>query len=229
MNVHDGHRQRLREKYLADGADSFADHNLLELLLCYSRPRGDVNPLAHELINTFGSFAGVFSAPYEELLKVEGTGQSTALLIRLIRDICSRYEVSLTNVGRTLTNTEDAGRYLMPYFIGKSQETVYIVCLDGKHKVLYCGEIGAGDSRNVDITVRSVLETSLRHGAADVLLAHNHPSGVALPSSLDIESTQNMRETLGSVGIRLVEHLIFSGDDFVSMAENGMLPGMGLN
>jgi DNA repair protein RadC len=226
MNIHSGHRARVRKKFIEGNSDSFADYNLLELLLFYSVPRGDVNPLAHSLIDSFGSFSSALDAPYEELLKINGIGESTAVLLKLIPELARRYYRSADESSRILMTTEDVGRMVMPYFIDQECESLVIVCMDRKHKMLYCGRLTSGGLGSVDVLTRDIADIAVRYECEKIVLAHNHPSGVALPSELDSRSTSGIQAVLGSMGVALVDHLIVAGDDFVSMAENGDLPGM---
>ena len=223
MSVHDGHRVRMKNRFLEHGLDSFDDHNVLELLLFYAIPRGDVNPLAHELVTRFGSLAAVFDAPLDELMKVPGIGENTALLIKLIPQMSRRYMISRTRNDNILNSTEKAGNYLMQFFYAERDEVVYMACLDAKCKVINCKLIFRGSVNSANISVRKLVENALLYNATSVIIAHNHTSGIALPSQEDISTTRKIEDALRAVDIILNDHIIVADDDYVSLADNGIL------
>ena len=144
MSIHDGHRQRLKNRFLNEGLDHFEDIQVLELLLFYAIPRQDTNPIAHGLIESFGSLAQVMEAPVEELKKVPGMGDSAAIFLSLVTAACRYYLVKRSDSHVVLTTVEQCGNYLLPFFCGKRNETVYLLCLDAQCKVLACKEVGEG-------------------------------------------------------------------------------------
>lgn len=221
MNGHDGHRERMRRRFLDHGLDNFDDHNVLELLLFFALPRRDTNALAHRLMQRFGSLDGVFDAPAEELQAVEGMGESAVTLIRLVPAVGRRYMMRRGQPGRILRDTEAAGRYLVPRFLGERDEIVLLLCLDAKMKLLACRELGRGDVRHTGLNLRKLAEAALSHNAAAVILAHNHVSGVALPSPEDRESTARAWQLLQTLNVELIDHIIVGGDDFVSLKDDG--------
>ena len=225
MGVHDGHRKRLKTQFLIHGED-FHDHQLLELLLCYAIPQGDVNGLAHALLDQFGSLAGVFDALPPSLTRVDGVGEHTAVLLKLIPKLAGRYSTIRSSPGDILASSRAARDYLLPYFQpGPRNEMVYLVCMDAKYKVLGCHKLGEGTVNAADITPRRVVELALAHNASAVLLAHNHVSGLALPSNADLLTTETLARVLREVGVELADHLIFTEDDMVSLKDSGLLNG----
>ena len=221
MGLHDGHRKRLKEQFL-NHSDGFHDHQLLELLLCYAIPQGDVNGLAHRLLDRFGSLAGVLDARPEALEQVPGVGEHTAVLLKLIPVLSGRYQADRAGMGTILDSTQAAGQYLRPYFSqGARYEMAYVVCLDGKYKVLGCHKLDEGTVNAAEITPRKMVEIVLAHNATAAILAHNHLSGLALPSNADLMSTQQLRAILRSVDVELLDHLIFTDDDMVSLKDSG--------
>ena len=221
MSIHDGHRQRIKKQYRDHGLLNFEDHSALELLLFYAMPRSDVNPLAHRLIDRFGSLNAVFDVPVGELMKVSGVGENTALLIKLVVDINRQLMVSRGRNCKIIDSTEKAGAYIAPFFHGERDEVVYMICLDAKFKVLNCKLMSRGSVNTANIVVRKIVENALANNSMSVILAHNHISGVALPSHEDKESTKRICEALQAVDIVLADHIIVADDDFVSMADNG--------
>lgn len=223
MPVHDGHRARKKEQFRDHGLDAFADHEVLELLLYYAVPRQDTNPIAHRLMEHFGSLNAVLSAERSELCEVEGIGENTATLLSLIYPLCRRARVS-TGPEIILGSVEQAGEYFVNLFLGEREEKLYVACVDAKGRLLTCRLMCKGSSNSMNINVRSIVEVALKCGASNILLAHNHPSGVALPSQEDNSATLTVFEALRRVGIELTDHIIVGGDDFVSLRHNGLLP-----
>lgn len=222
MSIHEGHRQRMKQRFLREGLDHFEQHQVLELLLYYCVPRRDTNPIAHALLQRFGSVAQVLEAPYEELMKVPGMGESAATFLTLINDLGRYYQVNRAGKPTILSTVEQCGRYLVPHFYGRRNETVFLLCLDAKCKVLCCKEVGEGSVNSAAIPIRRLVEMALGTNATSVILAHNHPSGLALPSDEDICTTRRLAMALDSVEIRLVDHVVVAEDDFVSMAQSGL-------
>lgn len=220
MEIHDGHRQRMKDRFIKHGLDNFDDHNVLELLLFFAMPRRDVNPLAHNLMSRFGSLSGVFDATHEELMKVEGIGENTATLIKLMPAVSRRYMMCKTSFDNILVTTVDIGNYLLPRFIGLREEVVYLICLDAKNKVLSCTLVSKGSVNAAQISTRSILETALNHNASSIILSHNHISGLAYPSSEDIVTTKQLNSVLNAAGIYFRDHIIVGGEDFVSLRDS---------
>ena len=204
-SIHTGHRQRVKDEFSARGLAGWPDHRVLELLLYYAIPQGDVNGLAHELVERFGSLAGVLDAAEEELCRVPGVGQHPAVLLKLIPAAGARYLQSRADLGEPVRRTEDAYALLEPYFFGARNEMIYLLALDGKNKPL------------------GVRKEAAALRAPQIYLAHNHISNLAFPSPVDISTTQTMRTALAGVGIELLDHLVFVDGDMVSMRDSGMM------
>lgn len=224
MGVHDGHRERLRQRFLRHGLDGFEEHTALELLLHYARPRIDTNEIAHELIERFGSFSGVLDAPVEELAEVKGMGETSAVLLKMVPEMASYYLSSRSDAGDILNTTARAGAFFLPRFLGKKTEEVYVAALDDKRKVLRCTCISRhGIVNAVAISVKHVVAEAVRANATGMLLAHNHPAGLALPSAADKAVTRKIYQALWHINIQLVDHLIVADGDFVSLADSGFI------
>ena len=222
MSIHDGHRQRLKNRFRQEGLDGFDEVNVLELLLFYAIPQKDTNPIAHRLLDRFGSLAQVLEATPEELEKVPGIGDNAATLVTLTTALARYYMVNRTAQSMVLASTEQCGDYLLPYFIGRRNETVFILCLDAKCKVLGCKEVGEGSVNSASVPIRRIVELALGMNATTVVLAHNHPSGLALPSGDDVQTTRRLAAALDGVDITLADHIIVADDDYVSLAQSGL-------
>ncbi len=223
MSIHDGHRARLRATFVENGLDGFNELNSLELLLFYAIPRRDTNELAHTLLDRFDSLDGVFDASLHELMSVEGIGENAAALIKLIPEIMRKSCVTKASEVKTITTSMQAGKYLMPRFLYQKEEILLLLCLDSQKRVISCIELSRGVVNSVEANVRRIVETALRYRASSVIMSHNHPDGIALPSREDDAITKQVSAALYSVGIPLVDHIIVAGDDFVSYADSGML------
>ncbi len=221
MSIHDGHRQRLKDRFRLNGLDNFTDIQVLELALFYCIPRKDTNDLAHSLLEHFGSLSRVLEAPVEELQKVPGIGENTAIFLSLLPQIGRYYLVDRSQREEILPTIEKCGAYLVHYFFGKPVETVYLLCLDAKCKVLCCREVARGSINSAGVSVRKIVETALGANATTVVLAHNHPSGLALPSPEDIQTTRRVAAALSAVEVHLADHIVVADGDYVSMVQSG--------
>ena len=223
MGIHDGHREKMRQRFLKSGLDSFADHEALELLLYYAIPRRDTNPIAHALMDRYGSLSAVLTAPVEDLKKVEGVGESAAVLLKLAPQLYRKARLSDAEQETVLSSVERVGAYLLERFAGEKNEVVYQLCLDRKGRLLACKKLGEGGIASADLDVRRLVENAILTGASSVVLAHNHPSGVALPSRDDYAATDRAKTALSVVGVALADHIIVADGDFVSMSDSGYL------
>lgn len=213
----------MKARYRDHGLDNFNDVNVLELLLFYAIPRKDTNELAHALLDHFGSLDRIFEASVPELEEVPGIGENTALLITLVPQITRRYLMAKGNCICSITSSAEAGKYLVPRLMFEKEEKLLLLCLDAKKSVISCVSLGSGVINAVDVNVRKVVENAVRNRASSVILAHNHPSGVALPSREDERITREIASALKLVGIPLDDHIIVAGDDYVSFADSGLI------
>ena len=224
MGIHDGHREKMRRRFLSGGLEQFADHEALELLLYYAIPRRDTNPIAHALIDRYGSLSAVLAAPVEDLQKVEGIGESAAILLKLVPRLCAKARLADADRQELILNTASrAGAYLLERFYGEQNEVIYQLCLDRKGKLLACKKLGEGSIASAALDVRKLVENAILHSASSVVLAHNHPSGIASPSHEDYAATDRARNALETIGVALADHIIVADGDFVSLAETGYL------
>ena len=224
MGIHDGHREKMRRRFLSGGLEQFADHEALELLLYYAIPRRDTNPIAHALIDRYGSLSAVLAAPVEDLQKVEGIGESAAILLKLVPRLCAKARLADADRQELILNTASrAGAYLLERFYGEQNEVIYQLCLDRKGKLLACKKLGEGNIASAALDVRKLVENAILNSASSVVLAHNHPSGIASPSGEDYAATDRARAALETIGVSLADHIIVADGDFVSLAESGYL------
>ncbi len=222
-SVHKDHRKRRRQQFYDHGADAFADHELLELLLFYGIARRDVNVLAHTLLAEFGSLDAVFSAPIEALESIDGIGAQTAILIKLVPKLIHRAHLTSLKNDVPLDTVERIGDFFAELFTCESNEVMYQLCLDAKGRKLNCRKVSEGDPSSVSLNLRQIVQNALKCNAVMVAVAHNHPSGVAFPSHGDKIATMQIAEALRTVNVELVDHIVVAGNDYISFRHDGLL------
>ncbi len=228
MGVHDGHRARVRQRVLEEGLAHLPAHNVLEILLFFSRPRGDTNELAHRILNRFhGDITAVFEASYEDLLTIEGVGENTAFLLRLIPQVASYYRSARVKEGLGLTSLETMREYFIPIFYGKHNEELHLISLDAAMRPISDTLISEGSVSASAVNVKRIVEAAISSHAARVMLAHNHPSGVPRPSQRDEEATRAVQAALALVDIPLEDHIIVAEENLCSFRCSGILPYSG--
>ena len=220
---HEGHRARLRQQISERGLDGLPPHNILEFLLFHTIARRDVNDLAHALIDRFGSFSGVLDASREELKKVAGCSEVTASFLNALPGVFRAYQEDKLTRGIVFEDVPQLGDYLASLFVGRNVETVILLCLDLKNKLIASKVVATGSVAHVALPIRRIVEIALSVGAVGIAIAHNHPGGYALPSSGDISATRQLQDALGPLGIELIEHVVASEDDYTSMRLSGYL------
>ncbi len=221
---HDGHRKRMKQRFLNDGGfDYFAPHEVLEMLLYSTMARGDTNPIGHELMKKFGNLANVFEADPSELKKIPGVGENSAFLLSMIPHLARAYSQAKWNRNVMLGTTELAGEYAINLFIGKTYEEFHIICVDSNRRVFYQGRITQGTINEVPAYPRLIVEEVLKHNAQYVIFAHNHPNGSARPSEGDKQATEQLINALEAIHVNVIDHIIVAGNQFFSMADMGII------
>lgn len=218
-NPHDGHRSRMRQRYLEHGFDGFQDHEILEMILYNCYRRRNTNDISHKLLETFGSISAVVEAPVDSLIEA-GVSESVAVTLKMIPDICRVYYDDRNNRPSKIIQFDELCDYFIHKFIGRFDEVVYLLLMDSKKRELFCGVVATGTNCASDVPLRKIVDFALRYGASNAVIAHNHPSGIALPSRMDLQVTNILFKTLESVGVRLVDHIIVADDDCVSLRDS---------
>ena len=219
MNIHSEHRQRVKNRFRNEGLDHFEELHALELLLFYALPRIDTNPIAHDLLNHFGNLRNVLEAQVEQLMSIKGLGEHAAILLSLVRGLSQKYMISGDSAA-PLNTLEDCGNYLINRFIGQRNEVVMLLCLDAKRAPLCCRIVSEGSVNAAEISTRKVVEAALAVNATSVILAHNHPRGIAVPSMPDIVTTRRIGAALSAVDIVLEDHFVVADRDYVSLRQS---------
>lgn len=221
--IHDGHRQRLRQRFIDCSLDAFSDHEVIELMLTYAIPRRDVNELAHRVLDHFGSFSAVLDASVEELCRVEGISTNSAVLFSLHAQVAKRYMMDRNKERLQINNIMSVFEFGKSLYSNNKYERFYIICLDTKCRLIKEVNVGDGTIDTAIVHPRIVVEKCLNHSAHGVILMHNHPSGDPTPSRQDIEMTDKIVEALKGVEIRVYDHMIIGGENFFSFRHTGML------
>ena len=223
--LHEGHRQRVKARYLAEGLDAFEDHQVLEMLLFFCIPMKDTNELAHKMIREFGSLAGLFEADPKDIGRRCGVSENTSILISLIPSLTRRYFKGKWGDKPVLNSTSKAGEYAVSLFTGRTYEAFFVICLDAQNKVNYAALVHEGTINEAAVYPRLIVEAALRHQANSIILAHNHPGGSIQPSSADIDVTKKIITAVEAISIKVMDHIIVAGDKFCSFAEKGFMIG----
>lgn len=222
MSIHDGHRQRMKDRFRKNGMDGLQEHEVLEMLLYYCIPRRNTNEIAYALLKEFKTLPRVFNASAMELERVGGVGENAALFISFIRQLERYFPNGDVDEDDILWNLDRCHQYLQRRFVGRKNETVMLLCLDAKCKLLGCHVVGEGSLHSANVSIRKIVEAAVITNATSVVLAHNHPGGVAMPSAEDIHTTGVLAKTLQTMDVVLIDHVVVSEDEFVSLLYSGL-------
>lgn len=221
MAKSDGHRAQHRERFRKSGMQDMTDAEALELLLSYTST-ADEDALAHRLLERFDSLSGLFSASEEELCGVEGLNESATLLLTTLIPLWQKMNLSAP-CSNIFEDTAGIGDYFCALLSGIRNEQLFAAMFNASGDLIYCRRMREGNSGAVDLDLRDLAESASRFKASYVVLAHNHPSGVATPSKADISTTSRAAAALAPYNIRLFDHIVVADNDFVSMRQSGLL------
>jgi len=218
-NLHIDHRKRMRERYRDHGLENFHDHEVLEMLLYYCYPRCDTNKIAHKMINEFQSLPNLFDADIETLMARLGCTEKIAMLINLMPAIAKRYLNKKWGKKVTISDSQIAGEYAISLFVGEQVESFYVLCLNSQLQLNQAVLIAKGTIDEVPIFTRELVRAALQYQSANVILAHNHPGGVMVPSHEDNVVTTRVKEALALIDVAVIDHIIVAGDKYFSYAQ----------
>ena len=220
-----GHRQRMAERIKAKGVDSLTEAELLEELLMRAIPRRDVKPLVRALLEEFKTLGGVLQADTAALVRIKGIKENTANFLHIIRATAQVVALGSIKEAPILSDWERLLDYTMALYAGETVETLHILYLDAKLRLIRSRKERVGGINHVSISPREILKQALNENATSVIMIHNHPSGDVSPSKDDIDTTKEIAKMLHSAGIQLAEHLIVGANRKVhSMRLQGILP-----
>lgn len=218
-NLHEGHRKRIKERFVNEGLDSFEDHQVLEFLLFYAIPMRDTNDLAHKMLKEYGSLSGLFEADPKDIGKRCQVSENTAVLLSLIPSLSRRYFKGKWGEKPILSSVSKAGEYVASLFVGRLYENFYMICLDSQNRVNHSVLVHEGTLSEVPVYPRLVVELALRYQAHSVILAHNHPGGSLNPSQEDINITKTIISALEPIDIKVRDHIIVAGENYISLKQ----------
>ncbi len=205
---HEGHRERLRAKALKEATET---HEKLELLLFSALPRVNTNEIAHELLQTFGDINGVFCAPIEQLMLIDGVGKAAAVQIRNVAAIIREYEMTQCPTNQLLDRRNELEQYLISLFAGVPVEITYMLMFSRTKKFLGYKAIGKGDATQNTVFLVKAIRYAYEKKAKSVIMVHNHPNRLPYPSDVDIRSSHAMNVAFSKNGMTVRNHFIVSG------------------
>ena len=208
----DGHRTRLRERFMKEGASNFQDHEVLELMLFGSVARKDTNKLAHNLLSKFGGFSGVLNASPEQLMTVSGVSTVTACNLAILKEVFHRYRRDEQDKSK-LKGLASIIRYVQSIISASFYERMIVVYVDASTTYLQEEEFTSDNSQEVTVDTKKIVATAMRISAAGVVLFHCHSSTTCQPSEEDVHFTEKLYFALASMNITLLEHMIFNKED----------------
>ena len=220
--MHKHHRQRVKERFFSEGPGNFAPHELIEMLLFYGKPQGDTNPTAHLLMERFGSIKGILEASVDDLVQVNGVGEHTAALIKLIPELLRRCEKEMRTTARVYNKISKVLSYARSLFSMQREEQIYLMLLNNKMELLECTQVSSGTVNTCRVILRKIDERIFARNATYMILLHNHPNGVALPSKDDIEATYEIYQHVSQIEVAMLEHIIITDTRFCPMMKSSM-------
>ena len=224
-NLHDGHRDRMKNRYLADGFNGFEDHEILEMLLyyCYSK-RLNTNEVAHKMINQFGSLHNLFEASPQEIMHKCKVTKHVAVMVSMIPQLARRYSLSKWKKRARLLTSKQSGEYCLSLFLGEVNECMYMICLNHQRFITHTEKVSEGTLTQTMVYPRVIVQTALLHKAVAVIITHNHPGGAVTASKSDIELTKAIIRALEAIDIIVEDHIIVAGEEYYSFSEKKTLP-----
>lgn len=222
-NPHKGHRKRMKTRMFKTGLDSFEPHEIMEVMLYYTNPVRDTNSLGHSLIKKFGSVQNVLDASVDELLSVAGIGENTVSHIKFIKEISKIYMKEVAS-HQKLDSPEKLYEYFKAIFKGEHIEQLHIICLNHEMELVLDEKVCEGDIGNLNIDMRKMIEIVLKSRCDTVVIAHNHPKGLHMPSKADIQATRRIYNALANINVRLIDHIIVGMNGEFSVRNSGLMP-----
>lgn len=220
-SVHSGHRKRVRKEFLFMGLnEATPPHKVLEYILFHSIPQKDTNEIAHELLERYGSISAILDAPVESLMQVKGISEVSVSLLKLILPVARIYQSEKKSNNKVLNSLDEMAEYIVGKYFGYDKEVFSVLSMNAAGKVVGFDILSSGNVSEVSVSVRDIVETAIKRKAVCVVIAHNHPGGVALPSKEDISMTEMIFNTLKRINIYLADHVIIANDDYVSLAQS---------
>ncbi len=221
--IHKNHRERVREKFIKYGLEPLSEHQVLEMLLFYAIPRKDTNVIAHRLIDKFGTLQNVLEADYNDLIEVEDIAEVSASLIMFFRELYKYIRTNSVEENTDLSTAERVGEFCCRYFFNHTEENLILISMDGNRRLKCVDVISRGCENETAFYPRKIMKAVVKNRTNVVAIAHNHPGGSPEPSSNDLLITEKLGTMLSDIGVSVIDHIICSGDRYVSIAKRGLL------
>ena len=222
----EGHRQRLRERFLSSGLDGFHDYEVIEILLTLGMPRKDCKDAAKEALSRFKTLQGVLEAAPDELCRVAGIGPKNLFGIKLIKAVADRYLKKKLIHKDAINDSKALFDYLYHSIGDKNREFFKVIFLDSKNQIIAADTLSEGTLTASSVYPREVIQQALRHDAAALIFAHNHPSGDPKPSSEDVAITRQLVFACKTMGLVAHEHIVIGDNRYYSFADQGYIERM---
>lgn len=225
MNTHKGagHRKRLRDRFLQSGFDGFLEYEIVELLLTLGTPRKDCKQIAKAAIETFGGLRGVLDASIEELQEIKGIGPSNAFGIKLFQAVSERLAKEHIPEKILLDSSKAVADFLQKSIGREKKEHFVMLSLDARNCLIKTSDISIGSLNASIVHPREVFKEAIQSSAAQIIIAHNHPSENPEASSEDVALTRRLGEAAKIFGIALLDHIIVTKDKFYSLKEQDLI------
>lgn len=220
--LHEGHRDKMRDRFLETGFSGFSEHQIVEMILFYSYARCDTNEIAHRLINHYGSLADLIDASYEDLVENGRLPKSAAVLLKMIPAIIPVYHDSKSH-REIYDNVEKMKALFTPYFMAVDHEEFRAACFDANLRLNACLLINKGGLTSSEVDMRKLAEAAIKSKAACIAIAHNHPKAAPVPSPDDVQTTKHIKTTMENIGIKLLDHVIVGENRSLSMRETAYI------
>ena len=222
-NQNEGHRQRLRHKFLKSGLDGFHDYEIIELLLTLGTPRKDCKSVAREALKKFGTLKSVLEADPSKLKEIKGIGDNNVFGLKITQAVSRRFLADRIMDQDFMRSSEEVIEYLKHNLRDKTREIFMVIYLNGRNQILQMEELFEGTLTTSAVYPREVVKRALDHAAAALVFVHNHPSGNPKPSQDDITITQKLKEAAEAIDVSVHDHLIIAGNEVYSFADNGLI------
>lgn len=223
-HLHKGHRQRLKDKVRSGGLKVLSEHEVLELMLTYTIPQKDTNELSHSLINKFGSLSGVVDADYQELKKVVGVGEETALFMKVLQDFIEVYKQSKSNIKETtISSIADVVKHFRATQEIKNKEHLFIYGLSKRNTIVNKIEVEGMDDCEVSVDLKDIIQKVFVSNVNSIFIVHTHPHGSVVPSLADIKTTNRINDLCEVVGLKLHDHIVINQKDYFSFRQNNLI------
>lgn len=218
-DIHKGHRERLKRKFINKNGEDFESHELLELLLFYALPQKNTNEIAHRLLLHFGSLAGVLEADINDITAIDGIKEHSAILLKIQLAMLRAYMQEKYELKNRVLTKETMPSYIKSLFFGRKDEAMFAVMLDGEGRIITTVKLSEGTKHKTPLYTRELIKKAIEANADSVILVHNHPSGNSQPSESDLKTTKIAEEALSYVNVRLLEHIIVAGENQTAIKE----------